>query len=274
MFNEFWTKSPKQISKEIKIFLDSDFFIKFPELRKLTSVIIVGSIATSNYDEYSDIDLEVLFSDKIKPSKLQAMIQDYKKDLKKRKIQIQIHRPKMYKEIESDLKSWKNDGMLREYSQAIIVSDPKNLFKSIQSKYRKYPKDILKEKLQWLFAEMIFEFEERHAVAAKRNDTYFCEVLKIKIIKYLLIIELLVRGKYPSFDKHIFHDIEKEKNLPLGFLQIVEKIIKSHGLTRNQKNLRKAIEIVESDLIKKKYITKETRDHWIDLRPKHKVEMN
>ncbi len=273
MFEQFYLKQPKQIAKVVNGFFEEDFFSKYPELKNSISIIIVGSIATANYDKYSDIDLDVLFSNEKDFDSLLAKIKRYKNELRAKNIPIQIHRPRTYKEIDSALKSWEKDGMLREYSQAVVVSDPKNRFKTIQSKYKWYPKNIFKEKLLWLFAEMIFEYEERYLVAVRRGDIYFGEVVKMKVLKYLLTILLLVNKKYPAFDKHLYQDIKTITTLPKGFLKVVEKTIASHSLRKNEKNLSQAITLVESHLIKNKYIKKESREYWIDLRPKNKVEM-
>ena len=273
MFEKFYLKQPKQIAKVVNSFFEKDFFVKYPELKSKISIIIVGSIATANYDKHSDIDLDVLFSNEKDFDGLLTKIKQYKRELRDKNVPIQIHRPRTYKEIDSALKSWGKDGMLREYSQSVIVTDPKNRFKAIQSKYKWYPKDIFDEKLLWLFAEMIFEYEERYLIAVRRKDTYFGEVVKMKVLKYLMTILLMTNKKYPAFDKHLYQDIKKIKTLPKGFLQVVEKIIKSHSLSQNEKNLSHAIKLVESHLIKNKYIKNESRQYWIDLRPKHKVEM-
>jgi len=274
MFRDFYTKSPEQIAAITRDFLEKDFFSKYPQLKDKISIIIIGSIATANYDKYSDIDLDVLFSDEKLADSLMAIIRKYKTELTDKNIPIQIHRPRTYQEIDSALKSWEKDGMLREYSQANIISDPKNRFKTIQAKYKWYPQDIFREKIMWLMAETIFAYEERYLVAVRRKDTYFGEVLKIKILKYLLTVLLMINKKYPAFDKHLYQDIKKITELPRDFLKIVDKTIKSHSLAQNEKNLIKAIAIVENYLIKNNFIRKESRQYWIDLRPKYKVEIN
>ncbi len=273
MFEDFHLKKLRQIARAVKTLFEKDFFVRYPELRGKISVLIVGSIATSNYDEYSDIDLDILFSNEKDFNTLVAKIKQYKKEIRKMDIPVQIHRPRTYKEIDSQLKGWERDGMLREYSQAVVVIDPKDKFKKIQSKYRWYPPKIFKEKLLWLFAEMIFEYEERSLTAVKRKDIYFGEITKLKIIKYLLTIILLINKRYPSFDKHLYQDVKKIKSLPDGILRAIDKAVGSHSLTNNEKNLGKVISLLESHLIKRKYITKQSRQYWIDLRPKYKVEM-
>ncbi|MFH1631778.1 MAG: DUF4037 domain-containing protein [bacterium] len=273
MFEKFYSKTPRQIAFDVKKFLNEDFFARYPELKKMISIIIVGSVATANYDEHSDIDLDILFFNKKKYESLLKKIKQFKNELRREGIPIQIHRPIILKEIERDLSGWEKDGMLREYSQAVVVSDPGNRFKKIQSKYRWYPKNIYLEKLNWLFAEMIFEYEERFLVAVKRKDSYFGEVVKMKILKHLMTIVLMSNKKYPAFDKHLYQDLKKIKQTSSKFIKLIDKLLESNDLKKNVKLLRDVIEIVEEDLVKKKIISKKPWQYWIDLRPKYKVEM-
>lgn len=270
---KFHTKSSKQIAEIVQVFLEEDFFSRYPYLENKISIIIVGSIATSNYDKYSDIDLDVLFSNEKDFKSLLEIIMQYKKELRVKNIPIQIHRPKTYKKIIESLNNWDKDTLLREYSQAIIVSDPQNHFKSIQDKYQWYPKVIFTEKLQWLFAEMIFEYEERYLITVKRKDPYFSEVVKMKILKYLFSILLMSNQKYPAFDKHLYQDVKKIKTLPNEFIKIANKLLRSHNLSKNENYLKEAVELVESYLIEKRFIKKETRQYWMDFRPKHKIDV-
>ncbi|MFH2232321.1 MAG: DUF4037 domain-containing protein, partial [Patescibacteria group bacterium] len=225
MFNKFYLKQPKQIANEVRKYFKDDFFKRHPKLENKISIIIVGSIATANYDKHSDIDLDILFTDKNDFDNLLTVIKQYKRELRKKKIPIQIHTPRTYKEIENQLKSWEKDGMLKEYSQAIIISDPKNKFTTIQKKYQWYPKNIFNEKLSWLFAELMFEYKDRYLIAVKRKDLYFGEVVKIKLLKYMLTILLVVNKKYPAFDKHLYQDIKKIRTLPKGFLKTANKLL-------------------------------------------------
>lgn len=273
MFNKFYLKTQKQIIKMVSDFFKNYFFKKYPYFKNKISVIIVGSVANLSYDKYSDIDLDVLFEKADDFDKLLSCIKEYKKELRKDNIPIQIHAPKTYVAVNEQLMNWEKDGGLREYSKALVVLDPKDRFKKMQRVYRWYPKEIFKEKLLWLFSEMIFEYEERYLIVIKRKDDYFGEVIKLKILKYLFTILLIVNKKYPAFDKHLMNDIRTIKNLPIGFLEISQKILKSHNLLKNDKYLKEMIAMVESYLIKKKLIKRESKQYWISLRPKHVVEM-
>ncbi|MDP2631290.1 MAG: DUF4037 domain-containing protein [Candidatus Uhrbacteria bacterium] len=273
MLKQFYLKDRKQIAIDIKKFFKDDFFVRYPELQKQVSIVIVGSVATANYDKYSDVDLDVICSNKKDEKRILKIIQSYKKELRTRGIPMQIHAPRTYTEIENQLSVWERDAMLREYSQAIIVSDQGNRFKKIQNKYQWYPWHVFKEKLLWLFAEMIFEYEERYSVAIRRKDFYFEEAIKMKILRYLFAIILLTNKKYPAFDKHVYQDILKVNKLPKDFLKVVNRLLRSHDFKKNKKLLLEIIGIVEDYLIKKRYIKKESRQYWVDLRPKYKVEM-
>lgn len=273
MFTKFYLKTQKQIIKMVSDLFENDFLKKYPYFKNKISVIIVGSVANSSYDKYSDIDLDVLFEKVDDFDKLLSCIKEYKKELRKDNIPIQIHIPKTYAAANEQLMNWEKDGMLREYSKALIVLDPKDRFKKMQKIYRWYPKEIFKEKLLWLFAEIIFEYEERYLIAIKRKDDYFGEVIKLKILKYLFTILLMVNKKYPAFDKHLMNDIKNIKNLPVGFLKMSQKILKSHNLLKNDKYLKEIIAMVESLLINSKFIKRENKQYWISLRPKHVVEM-
>ncbi|NQV12588.1 DUF4037 domain-containing protein [Candidatus Uhrbacteria bacterium] len=273
MLQNFHKQNAKQIVKEAKEIFDTKFFIQYPEFKGRVDILIVGSVANGVHDKYSDVDIELLYRDVRIGDELLSSVKKFKKELSLIDAPVQIHRPKLLDAFVTDLDSWTRDGMLREFSNAKIVSDSTGDITRLQKMYKWYPKDVYKEKINWLFAEMMFEYHERHLVAVKRGDVYFANIVKNQILKYAMTVELMLNRKYPSFDKHLYGDFKSLKKLPRGLVAVISKCIRSTEFSNGQKDLEKIIFITEKLLISKKLINQESLQYWIELRPKYSVEV-
>ena len=61
MIEKFYDLNKKEIVALLQNFMEKDFYPRFPELKNNISVVATGSVATENYDKYSDVDLAIIF---------------------------------------------------------------------------------------------------------------------------------------------------------------------------------------------------------------------
>ena len=252
-------------------FINTDFFATHPQFKTTVSLIITGSVCLGEYDEFSDIDVEFSFADESIRPELDLIVKDYKKTLKQRMIPIQFHSNKTFDEIQKHhITGWKNDDSLREYATALIVCDPKKQFRTFQKKIKWYPRNILKEKLSWLYAEAVFTIVDRFSIAKKRGDVYYGDVMKLHIMRLLGNAILMLEKEYPSFDKHLQ---KRLKRIPGAkkFLTEFNGLLNQTDFAKTEKGLIQLLKIVEEKLIIAKFTTKKDEQYWVDLRPTEQV---
>jgi len=267
----FYKLSQKEIVNRFREFIEADMFVRYPFLKNKISLIITGSIPAGHYDEYSDFDTEFFYSNEKDRQKINTLVKEYKVTLRERKIPVQFHPAKTFIELKKEhLAGWNNDDALREYSMALIVLDAEKRFQKIQAGIKWYPRDVLQEKIQWLFSEAIFNFEDRLVVAAKRNNNLYLHSVRSLIVKLLGNTLLMAGGHYPVYEKHLYTELKDfgEKI----FCQKVDCLLVTTNIVEMKNKLRDIISLVEKRLIKNKWIKKETKEHWMLLRPKYKVE--
>lgn len=267
----FYKYSQDEIVKEVRAFFEEDFFGFHPELRGRVSIVITGSLPTGHYDEYSDIDCDFFCNDEKDKESIKALIKEYKGSIRDRGIPIQIHSPMTFAELKNNhLTGWENDSSLREYSRAIIVTDVDNQFKDIQEGIKKYPTDVLKEKIQWLFAESIFSFEERFVIAVKRNNSLYAHSVRCHILKLLGNALLMSEDRFPVFEKHLYTELfaANEKT----FCEYISSVLAISDLKEMEDSLVLIISFVEDRLLQKEWIEKQPKDYWVYLRPKYQVQ--
>ena len=267
----FYRFSKTQIVDQFRDFVENDMFSRYPMLRGKISLIITGSVPSSHYDEYSDIDTEFFYTNEKVRQKMNAVVKEYKVSLRERKIPVQFHPAKTFTELKKEhLEGWEHDDALREFSMALVVLDAGNRYEKIRSAIKWYPKDVLQEKLQWLFAEAVFNFEDRFVIAVKRHSNLYAQSVSSHIIKLLGNALLMIEDHYPVFEKHLYAELTAfgEKD----FCKMIDTLLLITDLNEMQRQLGTLISTVEERLIKDGWIKKETKEHWILLRPKYQVE--
>lgn len=271
MIEKFYDLNKKEIVALLQNFMEKDFYPRFPELKNNISVVATGSVATENYDKYSDVDLAIIFQSPEEAKNYLPKIKEYKKHIREIKEPIQVHTPTTYEEIKSDLMTWQQDNLLREYSQAVIVDDPDNKFFEIQQKFLYYPEEVYQEKISWLFAETVFQIKERLEISVARKDIYFSQVVKMQIVRLFLNTLLLLNKKWPAFDKHLYQDarkMTKQYDISIAEKLIAEQEIENLLPLVNQIKAQLEKLLLEAGLIKH-----ETEQYWIDLRPKYQIKL-
>ncbi len=271
MIEKFYDLNKKEIVALLQNFMEKDFYPRFPELKNNISIVATGSVATENYDKYSDVDLAIIFQSPEEAEKYLPKIKEYKKHIREIKEPIQVHRPTTYEEIKSELMTWQQDNLLREYSQAVIVDDPNNKFFEIQQKFLYYPEEVYQEKIWWLFAETVFQIKERLEISVARKDIYFSQVVKMQIVRLFLNTLLLLNKKWPAFDKHLYQDVRKmTKQYDIS---IVEKLITEQEIENLLPLVNQIKAQLEKLLLEAGLIKHETEQYWIDLRPKYQIKL-
>lgn len=273
MLKNFYEKDQKEIRGLLIDFLNTDFYSTFPMLKGIVSIIVTGSVAYGRFDKYSDIDLKIIFQTKELADEHKVSFKEYKKHLEQLSIPVQLHTSAVYTDIDNALSTWDDDDMLREMSQALIIEDPYNTFHILQEKYAQYPEGVRKEKLKWLFSEIILQIEDRWKVAQGRNDIYYCSIIKMQIIRLACNTLLLLNKKYPSYDKHLYQDVSSLNETSLSFLPIVDSILLESNLPKIAMQLNDIVIFIEDTLIEKGIVTKESREYWLGFRTSYTVKL-
>lgn len=268
----FYQYSQQEIVTLFREFLEKDFFLRYSQWRNCVSVVITGSVPSGRYDKYSDIDANFFVVGDAEIPDLLKDIKEYKVFLRKESFPVQLHSVGTFSDLEAGLINWNKDGVFREHSRALIVQDPRGLYRSIQEKIYWYPEEVLREKFQWLFAEVVFSFQDRFIIAVARKDVFYVEMLSIQILKLLGNALLLLKKQYPAFDKHLFFELRR-----IGeddFCSSVEDIFSSRDLLEKQRLFELLLSLTEERLIESGSIERKTRDFWIHARPQYRVDLS
>ena len=272
MFEKFYELDQSEIVNLVKTYLEENLFSTNPELKSDMSVAISGSIALGYYDAYSDIDLDFYCNSPEQVAKHKDKIVEFKQKVTQDKtVPIQVHSLKDLETISNDLSSWTKDHSLREMNRSLNVRDPRGSLTALQKKFSKYPEGVCHEKIQWLFAQLVFQYEEHFKPAIKRGDNYFTEVSKISIIRLSGNLLLVANKQWIAFDKHLFKTLNNTGCDP-EVLEIIYQVIDSSGIS-NTKAVESLMRVLENNLIDKNAIKKETTKYWIDMRPRYSVEL-
>ncbi len=271
MISELKNLTSKQIASEIRDNFLPKFFEFLPDIKNNCAVLITGSIGYQLYDNNSDIDISIILSESLK-IKYNKALKDFKSELKNSDRQLQIFYNTTLEDI-NNLLNWGNDLKLREYSEAIIIHDANNRFRKLQKQFLWYPKNVALEKINWLFAETIFEFEDRFKISLKRGDLFYANVSKLVTLQLCMTYILLINKKYPIYDKHLYR-IQKKLKTPKSYLNLIKRIVQEVDLMKSQALLQKLIVILETELSKLKLIPRgKDTQYWIDLRPAYTVKL-
>jgi hypothetical protein len=270
MFQKFYDLDQVQIVDLIRDYLSQTLFSEHSELQEVIIVAISGSIALGYYDAYSDIDLDFYCSNTDLATKHKDKIAALKLEVgADEAIPIQIHKLKDLESLEGDLSEWGKDHALRELNKSLIVSDPRAEFANLKKQFDHYPDEVIHEKIQWLFAQLVFEYEERFKMSVERGDDYFNAVSKLSIVRLVGNMLLITNNQWIAFDKHLFRTLQET-----GCDPNIVKLM--HTVTNSTKpdDVAILLSLIEERLIADNKISKQPAKYWIDLRPRHSVDIN
>lgn len=271
MFKDYYKQNKAEITSLVKSYLEETLFAESPNLKRDVIAVISGSIASGHYDQYSDIDLDFYCKDEVDVEQYKDSISRFKKSISMQKdLPIQIHRLKSLAATEKELTNYKNDNALRETARSLVVTDPDGNFSALQQRFEWYPDDVAMQKLQWLYAQLVFEYEEHFKIAAERNDAYYLEVAKLSILRFAGNALLLANKQWPAFDKHLVASL-MDTDIDARLTSLFNKALaENENVTSIVSELVAAI---ERYLISGGYIPKESIKYWIDLRPTYSVNL-
>lgn len=271
MFKDFYKQNRAEITSLVKSYLGEALFANNPKLKQDLITVISGSIASGHYDQYSDIDLDFYCKDEAHVERYKDSISRFKKGISmEQDLPIQVHRLKSLTATEKELTNYENDNALRETARSLIVTDPEGSFSALQKRFEWYPDDVAKQKLQWLYAQLIFEYEEHFKIAAERNDVYYLEVAKLSILRLAGNALLLANKQWPAFDKHLVASLT-DIDIDLDVINMFNKVLADReDVAITTKELVAAI---ERHLVAGGYIPKESIKYWISLRPTSSVRL-
>lgn len=259
------------IKKQVQKTIVADILNRFPKLKTQGSIVLIGSLSYGLYDDQSDIDLSIVMSEKLQQEYAPA-IKAYKDALKKHNRQVQIFYTDTYEKTKA-LGDWHNDMLLRQYAYAIILHDPNNRYSKLRKQLAWYPSKVYQEKIQWLFAEAVFEFKDRFETAIKRKDVYYGAVSKLRFLQLIMTLSLLLNKQYPIYDKHLYRLQRQLRKVPKNYSAILENTVKAQGLSSIHNAMEQLMAIMENELLRRKLIPKKDEWYWIDLRPKYRINL-
>lgn len=237
----------------------------------------MGSTATGDYDRHSDLDIMLIFHKK-------EVVKEYKcKIFDKYRASTSIFEGSRFEfhgknmvsldHVAETLSKYAADWKLAEYHSALILHDPENKFADLQKEYKWYPQDVYRAKLNWLFADASFHLYGRYATALNRNNLYYVEIIKMRIIKYLANALLLLEKQFPAPDKHLVDALHKLPSKSKEEISIINQLLESSDLDKNYKLLAKLHSSIETNLLKKNLIVKGSGKYWTFLAPQIKVDL-
>lgn len=270
MFEKFYELDQAEIVALVKEYLSRTLLATNPELQSEISVAISGSVALGYYDAHSDIDLDFYCDEPGQVDKFKDKIAAFKLAVDSDKSSpLQVHRLKDLETKKNELSGWTRDHALRELSRSLLVTDPNGKLANLQQQFDRYPDDILHEKVQWLFAQLIFEYEERFKISAERSDDYFSAVVKLNIVRLAGNLLLITNKQWISFDKHLIVTLKKS-----GCEQHIVDLICRAVRTTDNADIVLLVNSLEAYLVSENFIDKKSVQYWVKLRPRHSVEIS
>ncbi len=273
MLERFYEQNREEVAILVKDFLTTDTYPSIPGLQDVATVIATGSVGSGNYDSYSDIDLKVIFPTPEALNEYRVALKEYKKHVRESGEPIQLHAPGVIEDIHRSLSAWLDDDQSREMAQALVIDDPHQQFQKLMSDFRYYPETVHREKIRWMFAELILQIRERFLVAQARGDAYFCGVVRMNIIRIALNTLLLLDKRWSSFDKHLYRDVQSLRAQQPDIFVSIDALLAENDIARAAVLITEIRNYIEDVLVRDGFITKESDQYWIDLRPEFQVKL-
>jgi predicted nucleotidyltransferase len=264
---DFGSLNQKEIIERVNEFLQKDFLGRFPEIKDIVALIVVGSIANDDYDKFSDVDINVLLPESVDNNPYV----DYKEELRSKGSQIELRFARNYEVLEKYL-NWNDDFILGEYQNCVVLHDPTNRFTKLIRNFQWYPKDILQNKIDWLIHEIKYSIHHELKSLIQRSDTsqFFLLVIKNKLIRYFLTMIRLYNNRFPVHDKRLYTTTIKQCPKDFGVLKLIDRLIKTSDRYEITKVATEIENKIEGELIYKGVIQKQNLDTWLRYQTKNK----
>lgn len=262
-------KDQRAVIRQIRDYANETFFHRYPHLREVTAVVIVDSVAVGLYDEYSDVDVKFIFPQEVVDRQSEEFAA-YEEEIAQQNEHIQFIFRDTYEGLEQLAEAWDNDPLTGEFASALIVQDPLKQFAIIQQKLQWYPPHILREKLNWLFGQIVFQTEHFYTVSAAREDAFFNLIIKGRLIEMFMGITFLLNEKYPV-GKKIYLYFQRLPYIPPGLDKLIAELLTEPSGKRGLELVRKGRQILEKELLGRELIPRADEAYWMRRKSKYTV---
>jgi predicted nucleotidyltransferase len=267
MIIELENRTQQEISTRTYDYLRNNLFVKTPQLSDLTALVIVGSVATGDYDKFSDIDVNVLLPE----TEDNSALKNFKEELKRNGSNIELRFARNYEVLEKYL-NWNDDFILGEYQNCIVLQDPTGRFKEILSKFSWYPPEIFQNKVDWIFHEITYSIFKDFEPLIKRpeNNRFLVEVLRVRITRYALTALRLLNRKYPIHDKKLFVNTKKLVGETNPIITPIKGLLEEKDILNIYEIIKQIRIELETELINAGLLKKENIETWLSYTTKNK----
>lgn len=156
------------------------------------------------------------------------------------------------KEIEEELKDWKDDIALWVYSKAKILFDSTNKIRSVLSRYSHYPEHVWREKLflYWFFATGCAPYDSGKAI--QRRDLLTAQLYLCQALEYYTALIFIMNRSFVPYRKWRLKELKKLSYFPRNYETIMNKILTVKKWTKREFESKQTIILNLSDDLKKK----------------------
>jgi predicted nucleotidyltransferase len=203
--------------------------LKLAKADGVLGVLLVGSSSVGYADRSSDIDLEVYVT-KESFSRMKRTYGAYESfrgtDISWEWMTLQ--------ELEDKLKDWKNDIDLWVYSKSTILLDKGGKLEELLARYKRYPKKDWIDKLflYWYYATGNAPYDSGKAI--QRKDLTNAQLYLTQAIEYYTALIFILNKSFVPYKKWRLREMEKLKYRPIGYTQMLRKILTTTEWTKQE----------------------------------------
>jgi predicted nucleotidyltransferase len=235
---------------------------RFGKRDGVVGVLLVGSAALGYVDNLSDIDLEVVTTDKLyrEVEACPEVSAQYRG--------IDVSWEWMtFKEFACQLTNWEDDIDLWIYSKSKILLDNKNTLRNFLHKYKHYPKKIWLDKLfhYWFFATGNAPYDSGKAI--QRGDLTTAQLYLNQAIEYYTALIFILNNKFVPYRKWRLKELEHLAYLPVDFKENLHAILTVRNWTEEEFKVKQEIinelaRSLEKELAKAGISTEKLQNPW------------
>jgi hypothetical protein len=193
---------------------------KFEKVDDVIGVLLVGSASLGYVDNLSDVDLEVIVTEKLY-RRVRACPEAYEHY---REVHISWEWM-TFQEFASQLKGWKDDIDLWVYAKSKVLHDPKHKLQNFLSRYRRYPKKIWLEKLfyYWYFATGCAPYDSGKAI--QRGDLITAQLYLSQAMEYYTALIFILNRSFVPYRKWRLKELQNLPYKPRDYEEKLHKIL-------------------------------------------------
>jgi hypothetical protein len=209
---------------------------KFKKLDDVTGVLLMGSTPLGYADGLSDVDLEVVATNKLY-NEVKACC-----EVSEQYRGISVSWEWMtFEELASQFKDWKDDIDLWVYSKSKILHDPKHRVENLLSKYERYPKKIWLEKLFLYghFATAQAPYDSGKSI--QRGDLITAQLCLNQAMEYYTALIFILNHSFVPYRKWRLKEFKKLGYKPENYEEKLCTILTTTNWTRKEFETKQVI---------------------------------